>query len=197
MSAATQPCAHPVSEDPAAPSGTHTPRRNSGLACTVAARRPSNCAGLRICSPSGSRKLSPGAARPAEGRASRIPGSLAWRQGSRRASRAPDARSAPGRWWRRSGPEGDGKVESPPLPPRPRHATVPNQPPFSVVLALTSVLCSDPGTPRGTPAQMERKEGSETRARKEPPRLPAIAQTSRSRAGDMPRGLRARTDQVA
>lgn len=98
---------------------------------------------------------------------------------------------------RRSGPEDGGKVESPPLPPRPCHATVPNQPLFSVVLALPSVLCSDPGTPRGTPAQMERKEGSETRARKEPPRLPAIAQTPRSCAGDMPRGLRARTDQVA
>lgn len=37
---------------------------------------------------------------------------------------------------RRSCPEGGGKVESPPLPPRPRHATVPNQPAFSV--------CSNP-----------------------------------------------------
>lgn len=60
-----------------------------------------------------------------------------------------------------------------------------------------SALCSDPGTPRGAPAQMERKEGSEARARKEPPRLPAIAQTPGSRADDMPRGLRAWADQVA
>lgn len=81
-----------------------------------------------------------------------------------------------------------GKSNRPPyLPPAPLHATLPNQPLFSVSPARPSALCSDPETPRGAPAQMERKEGSEARARKEPPRLPAIAQTPRSGASDMPR----------
>lgn len=161
------------------------------------ARRPSNCAGLRICSPPEPGMLSPGRARPAEGRASRIPGSLAWRQRSRPASGAPDARSARRRWRGAAARKAVGKWTRLPLPTK---ATARYRPKSASLLSRSSpplVLCSDPGTPRGTPAQMQRKEGSQTRARKEPPRLPAIAQTPRSRAGDMPRGLRACTDQVA
>lgn len=48
--------------------------------------------------------LSPGAARPAEGRASRIPGSLAWRQRSLRGKPSPSRPQRAGEVARRSGP---------------------------------------------------------------------------------------------
>lgn len=174
MPAATQFCAPPVTEDPAASvgSGTRTSRRNSRLACTAAARKPSKCAGLRICSPPEYGMLSPeqsGAARRRAGpRASR-----AASPGANRAARQPQTQTpaVP-----RGGPEGGfGKVKLPPLSPAPLHATLPNQTPFLVCPAFPLALRLDPGTPGGAPVQMERKEGSDARARKEPPRLPAIA----------------------
>lgn len=115
MPAASQSCVHPLSKDPANTAGsrTHSPRRNSRLACAAAARRPPKRTGLRICSPPESHSLAPQSG-AAEGRASRILGSLAWRRRSRPAVRAPDARSTPGR--RRGGPEGGGKGGWSPLP---------------------------------------------------------------------------------
>lgn len=85
--------------------------------------------------------LSPGAARPAEGRASRIPGSLAWRQRSRPASRAPDACNAPGRWRGAAARKTVGKSNLPSSPkatPRYRPKSAPllsrSSPPLCAVL---------------------------------------------------------------